>query len=170
MRLSAAAAAVLLALLMSACGGTDGSAEAGGTTSTVTAASSQAPQSQPTKKPEPEPEPDPKPDVSYESSCQDDFPLVFQTGDNSELTMTGFRFVGEVDLYNDGDAPGQVRVEMTWLFFGGGSTSLTRTVEVPAGGHRNVGLIKPSTLDEVSRMAGHQPGDKLCKAQATLIN
>jgi hypothetical protein len=109
------------------------------------------------------------PKLSYQSSCEDDYPVVFQTGDSSENTMTGFRFVGEMDLQNSGDAPARVRAQFTWLFFGGGSTSLTKTMTVPAGAHRKVGFVKPSTLAEVSNMAGHQVGDKLCKARATLL-
>jgi hypothetical protein len=156
---AAAPMALLGALVfIAACGGTGGEPEAGGTTVTVTEQSGGTP------------ELESRPDVSYSSSCQDDYPLVFQTGDGSEMTHTGYRFVAEVDLYNDGGAPGRVRVKMTWLFFGGGSTSMTKTVEVRAEGHRKVGFVQPSTQAEVSNMLGHQHGDKLCEPHATVLN
>jgi hypothetical protein len=123
-----------------------------------------------TPTPEPEPTAEPEPHMTFTSSCEDEWPLLFQTGDSSENTMTGFRFVGEVDVYNDGNAAGEASVTFTWLYFGSGSASLTKTVSVGAGGHRNVGFVEPATVDEISNMAGHQHGDKMCKTDAIMLS
>lgn len=110
--------------------------------------------------PEARPKPPPKPvlKVTFDSSCNDDWPVVFQT--------QPYRFVAETHVHNRGNVPAEVMVTTDWLFFGGGKTSLSKKVRLKPGATLRVPFSKPASLDEVSRMVGWQHGDRMCRTAA----
>lgn len=122
--------------------------------------------------PPPAPSKTPKPefDVTYTSTCMDDFPQVFVTGDYSDNTRTGYRFIADVTVYNDGDIRARPFVTVSWLLVGGERVTMERMMrDLPPGQHRRVGFTKPATFDQVSRMAAHRAGDKLCTAKVNAL-
>jgi hypothetical protein len=101
-------------------------------------------------------------DVRFASSCNDDWPVVYQTSPN--------RFVSEVMLWNAGSAESAVRVWTDWFFFGGGKTRKTLPlITLEPGQKRRVAVSKPATSSQLLRMTGWQHGDRMCKSQVVIV-
>jgi hypothetical protein len=101
----------------------------------------------------------PAPAISVaRSSCEDDWPVVLQPRTDG---TTGL--VAEARVVNDGTAAGTVTVTAEWLYFGGGSTSMAKTVTLDPGQGRRVAFTKTVPLSEGQRMVGHQHGDEMCR-------
>lgn len=97
--------------------------------------------------------------VSLVSSCDDEYPVVFQTDP--------FRLVAEVEATNEGSETAEVDVTTAWLFFGGGKTRLTKTVVLEPAETKRVAFSKPSNYAEISKMVGWQPGDTMCRSRGS---
>lgn len=105
----------------------------------------------------------PAPVVDYvlESSCEDEYPVVFQTDPP--------RLVAEAKATNTGNVPVTLDVTTTWFFFGGGEAKKTKRVRLEVAADERVPFSKPSSVSELSRMAGWQHDDTLCETTAKVV-
>lgn len=102
----------------------------------------------------------PKHRVTFTTSCQDAWPLVFQTSPP--------RLVSEVYVRNRGTAASWVYMKTTWFYFGGGSTSkIVGPIRLQPGQRERLAISKPVSQSVLSRMVGWKHGDRMCRTTGT---
>lgn len=100
--------------------------------------------------------------VTYSASCNDQWPVVFQTSPP--------RLVSEVTLHNRGSAATRVQVWTDWFFFGGGSDrKMLAPITLAPGETKRVAVSKPVDGAELLKMAGWKHGDRMCRSRVTML-
>ena len=99
-------------------------------------------------------------DGRFGSTCD------YVLGDFTE-SARGFRFVANADLKNTGEIGIVVRLAAQWKQGGKGPIKVVKTVKVPIGRTKNVGITRIATADEIDL---HQATDQGCTVKASIID
>lgn len=104
----------------------------------------------------------PEPSGTFTHSCD------YILGDFTSYTSTGFRFVADAQLHNDGNIGTVNKVDAVWFQAGGGKVTLSKSVKVAPGKRARVGFTKPVGQDEIDLIQAL--GGKDCTVKVAMID
>jgi hypothetical protein len=104
----------------------------------------------------------PDPSGTFTHSCD------YVLGDFTSHTSTGYRFVADAQLHNDGNIGTVNKVDAVWFLSGGRKVNMSKTVKVQPGRRARVGFTKPVGSDEIDL---HQSlSGRRCNVKVAMID
>jgi hypothetical protein len=117
----------------------------------------------PVDEPTEEPAAQPNPEGSIEGSCD------YVLGDFTE-TESGYRFVADATLINEGNVGIEVKAIAVWFLSGGDKVKATKSLRVPYGKSKRTGFSVIATQDQIDLHQSLGFDTETCKLNAQITD